>query len=91
MLKKICRSRKEPKKTVKVGSTVMIRFSDEPIDTETPHLLVKQINTQNHSPQIEIDSPLGIALLGKRADKSTPIYYEDPHRGITGIYLLKVG
>lgn len=89
-MKNNCSPQKDPSKTVQIGCTVKIRFPDEPLGSSTPHLVVKQINTQNHSPQIEIDSPLGQAIKNKKADESTPIYYEDPHRGITGVYLLAV-
>lgn len=73
----------------KLGSIVQIKYAGDEESQPVTYLIVDHINTSYDIPQIEIDSDLGKAIKGKYANKDLLINYEDEHRGITGIYLLK--
>ncbi len=79
----------EQETSVHLNTWVTIRYTGDPDEFATKHLVVEQINETLDVPQIEINSNLGQAIIGK-STSNTPIYYIDNLKGVTGVYIEKV-
>jgi transcription elongation GreA/GreB family factor len=71
-----------PDGTAVVGSRVLVRDSDGVLDTYT---LVAPGEADSRSASISIDSPLGRALLGRRAGDAAAVAAPDGERAISVI------